>query len=62
MNCKVYNQRPIACRIAGHDCLGDFWVKTIKERHEKNKTVYTDEAFEEINIAQSQNPVYRSYS
>ena len=37
MNCKVYNQRPIACRIAGHSCLGDFWVKTIKEQHEKNK-------------------------
>src|SRR3990167_5557198 len=37
MNCKVYNQRPIACRTAGHDCLGDFWVKTIKEQHEKNK-------------------------
>mgnify|MGYP003394119296 FL=1 len=37
MNCKVYNQRPIACRIAGHDCLGDFWVKAIKEQHERNK-------------------------
>ena len=37
MNCKVYNQRPIACRIAGNDCLGDFWVKAIKEQHERNK-------------------------
>ena len=37
MSCKVYNQRPVACRIAGQDCLGDFWVRTIKEQHEKNK-------------------------
>ncbi len=37
MNCKVYSQRPIACRIAGHSCLSDFWVKVIKEQHEKNK-------------------------
>lgn len=35
MNCKVYNQRPVACRIAGNDCLGDFWIRTIKEQHEK---------------------------
>ena len=39
MNCKVYNQRPIACRTAGHDCLGDFWVKAIKEQHEKNHCI-----------------------
>ena len=37
MNCKVYNKRPIACRIAGNSCLGDFWAKYIKEQHEKNK-------------------------
>lgn len=37
MKCKVYSQRPIACRIAGHDCLSDFWFKVVKEQHEKNK-------------------------
>lgn len=37
MNCKVYNQRPIACRIAGNDCLGDFWVKAIREQYDKNR-------------------------
>lgn len=39
MSCKVYNQRPVACRIAGQDCFGDFWIKTIKEQHEKNKGI-----------------------
>lgn len=39
MNCKVYNQRPVACRIAGNDCLGDFWTRTIIEQHKKNKIV-----------------------
>lgn len=39
MNCKVYSQRPIACRIAGGDCLGDFWVKAIREQHEKNNII-----------------------
>ena len=34
-NCKVYSQRPIACRIAGYSCLGDFWAKTIKEQYDK---------------------------
>ena len=37
MSCKVYNQRPVACRIAGHSCLGNFWVRYIKDKHEKNK-------------------------
>lgn len=36
MGCKVYSQRPIACRIAGYDCLGDFWARRVKELHEKN--------------------------
>ena len=37
MSCKVYDQRPIACRIAGSSCLTLFWTKAIKEQHEKNK-------------------------
>ena len=37
MNCKVYSQRPIACRIAGHDCLSNFWMKTVREQHKRNK-------------------------
>ncbi len=41
-NCKVYNQRPIACRIEGNDCLGDFWVRALKEQHEKNKTAHIE--------------------
>jgi hypothetical protein len=43
MDCKVYNQRPIACRIAGHSCLGDFWIKAIKEQHDKNKNEKKDD-------------------
>lgn len=39
MKCKVYNQRPVACRIAGHECLSDFWVKAIKEQHKQNKSI-----------------------
>lgn len=38
MNCKVYEVRPIACRIAGHSCKGEFWVKHLKEVHERNKS------------------------
>lgn len=37
MNCKVYPQRPIACRIAGENCKGKFWIKTIKAQHEMKK-------------------------
>lgn len=35
MNCKVYSQRPIGCRIAGYSCLSDFWMKTLKESYKK---------------------------
>ncbi len=36
MTCKVYNQRPIGCRTAGEDCLGNYWARMIKELHENN--------------------------
>lgn len=35
MDCKVYMLRPIACRIAGHSCMSEFWIKALKEMHEK---------------------------
>ena len=34
--CNVYSQRPIACRIAGESCNSNFWIRFMKEQHEKN--------------------------
>ena len=40
MKCKVYRQRPIACRIAGDSCNSVFWKKTVKDQYHKlNKKV-----------------------
>lgn len=32
MNCKVYDIRPIACRIAGEECMSPAWIRTLTER------------------------------
>ena len=42
MKCKVYRQRPIACRIAGESCNTTFWKKAVKEQYKKLNKLFKE--------------------
>jgi Fe-S-cluster containining protein len=44
--CSVYNQRPIACRIAGESCTSTFWVNTLTTRY--NERIKHEQAIQAI--------------